>query len=425
MERRVTYAPELQRRRVVITGIGAITPIGNNVPECWEALSQGKSGIEKITLFDISQFTSQIAGEVKGFEPEKYIDKKEVRRMDRFAQFAMAATSEAIQDSKLNLSQEDTKRIGVLLGSGIGGLGTIEKEHKVLLEKGPRRVSPFLIPMLIIDIASGLVSIKYGLKGPNSAVVTACASAAHALGDSFKIIQRGDAEAMVTGGTEGAITPLGLAGFCSMKALSTRNDDPHKASRPFDKERDGFIMAEGAGIIILESLEHAKARGAKVYAEVVGYGMSGDAYHMTAPAPEGEGAAQAMQMALDDAQMKPEEVDYINAHGTSTLLNDKYETMAIKKVFGEYAKKLPVSSTKSMTGHLLGAAGGIELIACLLAMEKGIIPPTMNYEYPDPECQGLDFVPNQARKKEVKVAMSNSFGFGGHNAVLIIKKLEK
>lgn len=412
-------------RRVVITGIGAITPIGNSVPEFWEALSQGRSGIEKITLFDVSQFTSQIAGEVKGFEPEKYIDKKEARRMDRFAQFALAATSEAIQDSKLDLLKEDTKRIGVLLGSGIGGLGTIEKEHKVLMEKGPRRVSPFLIPMLIIDMASGLVSIKYGLKGPNSAVVTACASAAHALGDAFKILQRGDAEVMVTGGEEGAITPLGLAGFCSMKALSTRNDDPHKASRPFDKERDGFIMAEGAGIIILESLEHAKARGAKVYAEMKGYGMSGDAYHMTAPAPEGEGAAQAMQMALDDAQMKAEEVDYINAHGTSTLLNDKYEALAIKKVFGEYAEGIPVSSTKSMTGHPLGAAGGVELIACLLAIEKGIIPPTMNYEYPDPECQGLDFVPNQARKKEVKVAMSNSFGFGGHNAVLIIKKYEE
>lgn len=412
-------------RRVGITGIGAITPIGNNVPEYWEALSQGKSGIEKTTLFDVSQFTSQIAGEVKGFEPEKYIDKKEARRMDRFAQFAMAASSEAIQDSKLDLSQEDTKRIGVLLGSGIGGLGTIEKEHKVLLAKGPRRVSPFLIPMLIIDMASGLVSIKYGLKGPNSAVVTACASSAHAIGDAFKIIQRGDAEAMVTGGAEGAITPLGLAGFCSMKALSTRNDDPHKASRPFDKERDGFVMAEGAGIVILESLEHAKARGAKVYAEMVGYGMSGDAYHMTAPAPEGEGAANAMQAALNNARMKPEEVDYINAHGTSTLLNDKYETIAIKKVFGEYSKEIPVSSTKSMTGHLLGAAGGVELITCLLAMEKGVIPPTMNYEYPDPDCQGLDFVPNQARKKEVKVAMSNSFGFGGHNAVLIIKKLEK
>ncbi len=412
-------------RRVVITGIGVITPIGNSVPEYWEALSQGKSGIEKITLFDASQFTSQIAGEVKGFEPEKYIDKKEVRRMDRFAQFALAASQEAIQDSKLDLSKEDTKRIGVLLGSGIGGLGTIEKEHKVLMEKGPRRVSPFLIPMLIIDMASGLVSIKYGLKGPNSAVVTACASATHALGDAFKIVQRGDAEVMVTGGAESAITPLGLAGFCSMKALSTRNDDPHKASRPFDKERDGFIMAEGAGIVILESLEHAKARGAKVYAEMVGYGMSGDAYHMTAPAPEGEGAAQAMQMALDDAQMKAEEVNYINAHGTSTILNDKYEAMAIKKVFGEYTEGIPVSSTKSMTGHPLGAAGGVELIACLLAIEKGIIPPTMNYEYPDPECQGLDFVPNQARKKEVRVAMSNSFGFGGHNAVLIIKKYEE
>ena len=296
-------------RRVVITGIGVITPIGNNVPEYWEALSHGKSGIEKTTLFDVSQFTSQIAGEVKGFEPEKYIDKKEARRMDRFTQFALAAASEAMQDSKLDLSKEDTKRIGVLLGSGIGGLGTIEKEHKVLLEKGPRRVSPFLIPMLIIDIVSGLVSIKYGLKGPNFAIVTACASSAHAIGSAFKIIQRGDAEAMVTGGAEGAITPLGLAGFCSMKALSTRNDEPHKASRPFDKERDGFIMAEGAGIIILESLEHAKARGVKVYAELVGYGMSGDAYHMTAPTPEGEGAANAMQMALNDAQMKPEELD--------------------------------------------------------------------------------------------------------------------
>ena len=411
--------------RVVITGIGAITPIGNSVPEYWEALSQGRSGIERITLFDARQFSSQIAGEVKGFAPEKYIDKKEVRRMDRFAQFALAATSEAMQDSKLDLSREDPKRIGVLLGSGIGGLGTIEREHKVLIEKGPRRVSPFLIPMLIIDMASGLVSIRYGLKGPNSAVVTACASAAHATGDAFKLIQRGDAEVMITGGVEGCITPLGLAGFCSMKALSTRNDEPHKASRPFDKERDGFVMAEGAGIIILESLEHAQARGARVYAEMAGYGVSGDAYHMTAPVPEGEGAAQAMEMALDDARMAPEEVDYINAHGTSTLLNDKYEAMAIRRVFGEHAQELPVSSTKSMTGHLLGAAGGVELIACLLALEKGIIPPTINYEYPDPECQGLDFVPNQARKKEVKVAMSNSFGFGGHNAVLIIKKYEE
>ena len=414
----------MERRRVVITGIGAITPIGNSVSKYWEALSQGKSGIEKITLFDVSQFSSRIAGEIKDFDPLEYLDKKEARRMDRFTQFAMIASQEAVQDSRLDIAKENVRKIGVLLGSGIGGLGTIEREHKVLLEKGPRRVSPFLIPMLIIDMAPGLVSIKYGLKGPNSAVVTACASAAHAIGDSFKLIQRGDAEVMITGGEEGAITPVGLAGFCSMKALSTRNDDPHKASRPFDKERDGFIMAEGAGIMILESLEHTEARGAKVYAEVVGYGLSGDAYHMTAPAPEGEGAARAMQMALDDAKMKPEEVDYINAHGTSTLLNDKYETMAIKKVFGEYAKKIPVSSTKSMTGHLLGAAGGIELIACLLAIEKGIIPPTINYEYPDPECD-LDYVPNEARKKEVKVAMSNSFGFGGHNAVLIIKKLEK
>lgn len=412
-------------RRVAITGIGAITPIGNSVSEYWEALSQGKSGIEKITLFDVSQFSSRIAGEIKDFDPLKYLDKKEARRMDRFTQFAMIASQEAVQDSDLDLSKEDVRKIGVLLGSGIGGLGTIEKEHKILLEKGPRRVSPFLIPMLIIDMAPGLVSIKYGLKGPNSAVVTACASSAHALGNAFNLIQRGDAEVMITGGEEAAITPVGLAGFCSMKALSTRNDDPHKASRPFDKERDGFVIAEGAGIIILESLEHAEARGAKIYAELVGYGMSGDAYHMTAPAPEGEGAAQAMQMALDDAKMKPEEVNYINAHGTSTLLNDKYEALAIKKVFGEYAKKIPVSSTKSMTGHPLGAAGGIELIACLLAIEKGIIPPTMNYEYPDPECGDLDFVPNQARKKEVKVAMSNSFGFGGHNAVLIVKKIEK
>ena len=410
--------------RVVITGLGAITPVGSNVPDYWEALAQGKSGIERITFFDASQFASQIAGEVKGFDPEKYMDKKEARRMDRFAQLALAATSEAIQDSKIDLSKENAERIGVLFGSGIGGLGTTEREHKVLLEKGPRRVSPFLIPMLIIDMAPGLVSIKYGLKGPNVSVVTACASAAHALGISFRIIQKGDAEVMVTGGIEGCITPLGLAGFCSMKALSTRNEDPHKASRPFDKERDGFVMAEGAGIIILESLGHAKARGAKIYAEMVGYGRSGDAYHMTAPAPGGAGAVQAMRSALADAKMKPEEVNYINAHGTSTRLNDKYESIAIRKVFSERAKKVAVSSTKSMTGHLLGAAGGVELIACLLAMEKGIIPPTMNQEFPDPECEDLDFVPNQARKKEVRVAMSNSFGFGGHNAVLIIKKLE-
>jgi 3-oxoacyl-[acyl-carrier-protein] synthase II len=414
----------MEKRRVVITGIGAITPLGNNIAEYWDALVQGKSGIERITLFDVDQFASQIGGEIKGFEPEKYIDKKEIRRMDRFAQFSLVAAQEAIQDSKLDISQENAERIGVIFASGIGGLGTIEREHKVLLERGPRRVSPFLIPMLIINMAPGLISIKYGLKGPNKAVVTACASATHALGDAFRVVQNGEAEVIVAGGSEGCITPLGLGGFCSMKALSTRNDEPHRASRPFDKERDGFIMAEGAGIIILESWEHAKARGAKIYAELVGYGRSGDAYHMTAPAPDGAGATQAMQAALDDAGMRAEEVEYINAHGTSTLLNDKYESMAIKKVFGEHARKLLISSTKSMTGHLLGAAGAVELIACILAIEKGIVPPTINQEVPDPECAGLDFVPNQAKKSTIKVAMSNSFGFGGHNAVLVIKKFE-
>ena len=343
--------------------------------------------------------------------------------MDRFTQFALVAALDAVEDSKLDLSREELERIGVLVGSGIGGLSTIESEHCTLLKKGPSKISPFFIPMLIVDMASGQIAIRLGIKGPNFCVATACASASHAIGDSYRIVHRGEADLMITGGTEAAITPLGVGGFCAMKALSTRNDEPEKASRPFDKMRDGFIMAEGAGIIILEELEHARSRSAHIYGELVGYGMSGDAYHITAPAPEGEGAARAMQLALKDANLRAEEVDYINAHGTSTQLNDKFETMAIKKVFGEHANKVAVSSTKSVTGHLLGAAGGVELIACLLTIENGIIPPTINYEYPDPECD-LDYVPNQARHQEVQVAMSNSLGFGGHNATLVVSKFQ-
>ncbi len=409
---------------MVVTGMEVISPLGNNKEDFWSSISRGKSGVRRLTRFDAGEYDSQIAGEVIGFDPISRLGKKESRRLDRFAQLALVTALDAVGDARLSIDEEDVNEIGVFIGSGIGGMATFEEQCRILSEKGPARVSPFFIPMLIVNMASGQVSIKLGVKGPNSCVATACASAAHAIGDSYRIIQRGEAEVMITGGAEAAITPLGVAGFCAMKALSTRNDEPEKASRPFDKKRDGFVIGEGAGIVVLESLGHALKRGAHIYGEVVGYGMSGDAYHITAPAPRGEGAARSMELALQDADLRPESVDYINAHGTSTPLNDKFETRAIKTVFGKQAKQVAISSTKSMTGHLLGAAGGVELIACLLAMERSLIPPTINYEEPDPECD-LDYVPNQARKAEVKVAMSNSLGFGGHNATLLVRKYEK
>lgn len=405
-----------------MTGLGAITPIGNNKKDFWNAVLQGKSGAAKLTAFDPALFTSQIAAEVKGFEPTRYFSSKEVRHMDRFVQFGLVAAKEAMGDSHLDLNKVNKNRCGVLIGSGIGGLHTFEEQHNNYLAKGPSRISPFLIPMLIVNMASGEVSIMFGFKGPNSCVATACASSNHAIGDALKIIQRDEADIMITGGSEGCITPMGFGGFCSCKALSRRNDDPQAASRPFDKERDGFIMGEGAGILILEEYEHAKKRNADIYCEVIGYGMSGDAYHMTAPDPEGDGAIRCMNAALNDAQINANDVDYINAHGTSTPLNDKIETMAIKKVFGNHARKLMVSSTKSMTGHLLGAAGGIEAIACAIGIKEKIVPQTINYQYPDPDCD-LDYVPNTPRKKEFKVALSNSLGFGGHNASIILRKV--
>lgn len=411
------------RTRVVITGLGVITPVGKDIPTFWNSLTTGVSGIDYVTAFDTSEYSTKIAGEIKNFNPEDFIDKKEVRRMDRFVQFAIAASKQAIANAGLNIEESNANRIGVYIGSGIGGLITLEENHTALMEKGPRRVSPFMIPMMIANMASGLVSIHTGAKGPNSAAVTACATGTHSIGDATEIIRRGHADVMIAGGSEATISRLAFAGFGNMKALSTHNDEPQKASRPFDLNRDGFVMGEGSGIVVLESLEHAQKRGATIIAEVVGYGMSGDAYHLTAPSPEGEGAARAMAEALRDAGLDATSVDYINAHGTSTDYNDKFETMAIKTVFGEHAYKLAVSSTKSMTGHLLGAAGGVEAIACALAIRDGIIPPTINYETPDPECD-LDYVPNEARKQPVRVTMSNSLGFGGHNASLILKAFE-
>lgn len=410
-----------ENRRVMVTGIGVVSPLGNNKEDFWSSLIAGKSGVGKLTLFDTREFSCQISAEVKNFDPVERLGKKESRRMDRFTQFAVVAALDAVLDARLDLGSEDSNRIGVMVGSGIGGLGTFEVQHSLLLEKGPRKISPFFIPMFVSDTASGQISITLGVKGPNSCVVTACASGSHSIGDSYRVVQRGEADVMITGGSEAAITPIGLGGFCAMRALSTRNDEPARASRPFDKERDGFVMGEGAGILILESLEHANSRGAHIYAEVVGYGMSSDAYHITAPAPDGEGAARAMKAALNDACLTPEEVDYINAHGTSTPLNDKLETVAIKSVFGEHSSKLAISSTKSMTGHLLGASGGIEFIASVLSIEMGVVHPTINYEYPDPECN-LDYVPNQARQMNIDICISNSFGFGGHNASLIARK---
>ncbi len=410
-------------RRVVVTGLGVISPVGSNLETFWENITAGKSGIGRITKFDPEGFPVQIAGEVKDFNPESYFDKREVRRTDPFIQFAIAAAVQAVEHAGLNDSAVDKERVGVLIGSGIGGLTTIETQHKILLEKGPRRVSPYCVPMEIINMASGLVSIRFGFKGPNLSVVTACATGTHAIGEAYRTILYGDADVMVAGGAESAITPLSIAGFAAARALSTRNDEPQKASRPFDKNRDGFVMGEGAGVVILEELEHAKKRGASILAEVVGYGTSGDAYHMTAPAPNGEGAARAIRNALRDAGVSPEEVDYVNAHGTSTKFNDLYETMAIKSVFGEHAYKLKVSSIKSMIGHLLGAAGGVEVVASVMTLKTGVIPPTINYEEPDPECD-LDYVPNRAIEYDVKCLLKNSFGFGGTNACLVLKKFE-
>lgn len=400
-----------------------MTPIGIGKDEFWQALLAGVSGVGKITRFDASEFTTQIAGEIKDFDATKYIDKKEAKRMDRCTHFAVAASKMAFEHSGIDLASEDLTRIGTMIGTGIGGMDALHEQYKNLFDKGPNRVSPFFIPMMIGNMAAGQTSITFGLQGPCSCVVTACATGTNAIGDAFKVIQRGDADVMVAGGTEAAISPIAVAGFCSMKAMSTRNDEPEKASRPFDKDRDGFVMGEGAGVVILESLEHATARGAEILAEVIGYGFNADAYHMTAPAPEGAQAAKCMAMALRDAGIEPTAVDYINAHGTSTPMNDKNETLAIKSLFGEHAYKLAVSSTKSMTGHLLGASGGIECIATILTLINDMIPPTINYETPDEELD-LDYVPNTARKQVVNVALSNSFGFGGHNATILLKKFQ-
>lgn len=410
-------------RRVVITGVGAVSPLGTGNQKNWDALVNGRSGTGLITRFDTSAFPVKVAGEVKDFDPEQFIDKKEVKKMDLFIQYAMAASQFAMEDSGLQITEENAERVGVLVGAGLGGLPTIEKYHCAFLEGGYKKISPFFIPMLIINLAPGHISIKYGAKGPNVSSVSACATGTHSIGDAYHIIARGDADAMIAGGTESTVTPLGIGGFAVMKALTdSRNDCPERASRPFDKSRDGFVLAEGAGIVILEEYEAAKQRGAKIYAEVVGYGLTGDAYHMTAPAAGGEGAARCMKMALKNAGVNPEQVGYINAHGTSTPFNDLNESLAIKSVFGDHAYKLMVSSTKSMTGHLLGAAGGLEAVICSMALEKGIIPPTINYEEPDPECD-LDYVPNTAREAKVEYAMSNSLGFGGTNATLLFKRV--
>ncbi len=409
-------------RRVVITGLGVTSPLGTGLEKNWDALINGRSGIGPITRFDASDFAVKFAGEVTDFPTEEFIDKKEARKMDLFIHYAVGAADMAMADSGLEINDDNAERIGVVVGSGMGGLPAIERYHEALTNGGYRKISPFFIPMSIINLAAGQISIKHGAKGPNLAPVSACATGTHAIGDAFRMIQRGDADAVISGGTESTVCPLGIGGFSVMKALSTRNDDPQAASRPFEKNRDGFVMGEGAGIVILEEYESAKKRGAKIYGEVAGYGLTGDAYHLTAPAPGGEGAARCMKMALDTAGLNPEDVDYINAHGTSTPFNDLYETMAIKSVFGDHAKKLLVSSTKSMTGHLLGAAGGVEAVFSLLAIERGVVPPTINYTEPDPECD-LDYVPNEARKADVKVAISNSLGFGGTNATILFRKV--
>jgi len=409
-------------RRVVVTGVGIVSPLGTGLEKNWQALMEGRSGVGQITRFDASSLPTQIAAEVKDFVPEDFIEKKEVKKMDTFIQYSLAAADMAMQDSGLQITEENAERVGVLVGAGLGGLPAIEKYHEIYQESGYKKISPFFIPMLIINLAPGQISIKYGAKGPNLSSVSACATGTHSIGDAYHMIKRGDVDAMIAGGTESTITPLGVSGFCVMKALSTRNDDPQAASRPFEKNRDGFVMAEGAGIVILEEYESAKKRGAKIYGEVCGYGLTSDAYHLTAPAPGGEGAARCMKMALRNGGINPEEVDYINAHGTSTPFNDLFETLAIKSSLGDHAKKVMVSSTKSMTGHALGAAGAMEAIYCLLAMQRGAVPPTINYNEADPECD-LDYVPNTARQAEVKVALSNSLGFGGTNATLAFRKI--
>ena len=410
-------------RRVVITGTGAITPVGNNTETFWANIKKGVCGVDNVTRFDTTEFSCKIGAEVKDFEPEQFLDKKEAKRMDRYTQFAMAAAKMAIADANLDMEKEDANQVGVIVASGVGGIETLENQAAALKDRGPGRVSPFFIPMMISNMAAGQVAIMTGAKGLNFCITSACASGTHAIGEAFRAIRNGDADVMFTGGAEAAITPLSYAGFCSMKALSTNNDDPKGASCPFDKNRDGCIMGEGAGILVLEELEHAKARGAKIIAEVVGYGATDDAHHITAPAPDGEGGARAMQKAIDDAKIAADEVDYINAHGTSTPYNDKFETAAIKKVFGEHAYKLAVSSTKSMTGHLLGAAGAVEAIISAFALNEGYIPATINHKEDDPDCD-LDYVFNQGREQTIRYALSNSLGFGGHNATVLLKKYE-
>jgi 3-oxoacyl-[acyl-carrier-protein] synthase II len=408
-------------RRVVVSGAGLLTPVGNSLEESWKALLDGQSGVGEITRFDATGFSTRFAAEVRDLNVQEYLEKKDIRRMDLFLQYAIVAASKAVEDAGLKCDELESDRFGVIIGSGIGGISTIETQHHRLIDGGPSRISPFFVPMMISNIASGQVSMRFGAKGPNYSTVSACASGLHAIGDAFRWIKYGDADIFLAGGAEAAITPMSVGGFCSMKALSTRNDDPKRASRPFDRDRDGFVLGEGAGVVVLEELGHARRRGAKILAEVVGYGMTADAYHITAPAPEGEGAVRAMIMALKEGNVKPEAVDYINAHGTSTDLNDKFETMAIKRVFKEHAYNLMISSSKSMTGHLLGAAGGIEFVITMMAIVEGCIPPTINYENPDPECD-LDYVPNKARKVEIGFAITNSFGFGGQNACLTLKK---
>ncbi|MBU8639959.1 beta-ketoacyl-ACP synthase II [Bacillus altitudinis] len=412
----------MDKKRVVVTGLGALTPLGNDVESTWKNALAGVSGVGPITRVDSSEYTAKVAAELKDFNIEDYMEKKEARKMARFTQYAVVAAQKALEDSRLEITDEIAPRVGVWVGSGIGGLETFEEQFEVYSNKGARRVSPFFVPMMIPDMATGQISIALGAKGVNSCTVTACATGTNSIGDAFKVIQRGDADAMITGGTEAPLTKMSFAGFCANKALST-NPDPETASRPFDKNRDGFVMGEGAGIVVLEELEHALKRGATIYAEIVGYGSTGDAYHITAPAPNGEGGVRAMKEAIRDAGLSVEEIDYINAHGTSTPYNDKFETMAIKEVFGEHANQLVISSTKSMTGHLLGAAGGVEAIFSVLAIKDSVIPPTINLETPDEECD-LDYVANEARSKEVQVALSNSLGFGGHNATIIFKKYE-
>lgn len=411
--------------RVVVTGMGVVTSLGTELDTFWNNIIAGKSGVSQITAFDASELPTRVAAEIKDFNAEDYIDKREARRMDRFVQFGVAASMKALKDANLNIAEDtDPERVGVGVGSGIGGLGTWEDQHTILLEKGPKRVSPFFIPMMIANMASGHISMLTGAKGPNTTIVTACATGTHSIGDAFKMIQRGDADVMICGGAEATIRMVGMAGFCALRAMSTRNDEPQRASRPFDVDRDGFVMGEGAGVFILESLEHARKRNARIHGEIIGYGMSADAHHMTDPAPGGEGAARCMRMAIRDAGIEPQQIQYINAHGTSTPVGDKSEISAIKSVMGDHAYRIPVNSTKSMTGHLLGAAGGVEAIISTLVINKGIIPPTINVDNQDPECD-LDVVPNHSREAKVDIAMSNSFGFGGHNAAIIIRRFEE